>query len=59
MGGCWRLESGGKAGLFLNRKERCHMVVLISSEGGLGWILGRNYSLKELLSVGTGCPGQW
>jgi len=27
--------------------------------GGLAWILGKTSSLKELLSIGTGCPGKW
>lgn len=27
--------------------------------GGLYWILGKTSLWKELLSIGTGCPGQW
>jgi len=27
--------------------------------GGLGWILGKFFSPKGLLNIGTGCPGKW
>ncbi|PKU38670.1 hypothetical protein llap_11024 [Limosa lapponica baueri] len=28
-------------------------------QGGLDWILGKISSLKELSSIGMGCPGKW
>ncbi|KAK4830495.1 hypothetical protein QYF61_011408 [Mycteria americana] len=29
------------------------------ARGGLDWILGKAFSPKGLLSIGTGCPGKW
>jgi len=29
------------------------------TRGGLDWILGKIFLLKEWSGIGTGCPGRW
>jgi len=38
---------------------RQEVMVLSCTRGGSGWILGKKNSLKEWLSIGTGCPQRW
>ena len=55
-------ETGVRQGLVSSHEELAIGREAMASScvrGGLGWILGKDSSLKERSGIGPGCPGQW
>jgi len=53
-GGCREVGVG-----FFSQVTGQGEMALSCARGGLDWVLGKISSLKELPSIGTGCPGKW